>query len=79
MPEPTTANHAAEAGRLACAADSWADADTGWKASLGDAERIQRRQADLAAAQVQAILALVDQVAEVAAELQIIRRYLEPK
>lgn len=54
----TGAEHYREAERLIRAADEWMDADFGWKAHLSSDERIARRTADLAAAQVHATLAL---------------------
>lgn len=54
----TGPDHYREAERLASQADAWMDADTGWKAALASEERIARRAADLAAAQVHATLAL---------------------
>lgn len=53
----TALEHYLEAERLAGQAETWADADMGWKGSLTTEERIQRRTADLAAAQVHATLA----------------------
>lgn len=50
--------HYLEAEALADQAETWADADYGWKGKLSAEERIQRRNADLAAAQVHATLAL---------------------
>ncbi|GHA01228.1 hypothetical protein ACFOOM_12315 [Streptomyces echinoruber] len=54
----TGPEHYREAERLAEQADSWMDADIGWKAHLPTEERIARRRADLDAAQVHATLAL---------------------
>lgn len=51
-------DHFGEAERFAALADEWMDADWGWKAELSTEERIARRAADLAAAQVHATLAL---------------------
>ncbi|WP_432116609.1 hypothetical protein [Streptomyces sp. S1] len=51
--------HIREAERLTKQAEEWMDADTGWKARLSTAERLAHRQADLATAQVHALLALV--------------------
>ena len=54
---PTGPEHYLEAERLQEQADTWMDADTGWKAGLTAAERLAYRMADLAAAQVHATLA----------------------
>ena len=54
----TGPEHYREAERLAEQADEWLDADHGWKASMSTSERLERRAADLAAAQVHATLAL---------------------
>jgi len=58
-------DHYAEAERLLADAEAWADADHGWRASLSSAERLARRQADTATAQVHATLALVAVVVDV--------------
>lgn len=50
--------HYREAERLRAESEEWADADYGWKGHLSAEERIQRRMADLAEAQVHATLAL---------------------
>ncbi|MFI9005079.1 hypothetical protein [Streptomyces sp. NPDC053541] len=49
--------HHALAERLLAQADTWMDADTGWRARLSTAERLAHRAADLATAQVHATLA----------------------
>jgi hypothetical protein len=54
----TGPDHYREAERLIDQADVIMDADYGWMASLGSGERLQRRTAYLAAAQVHATLAL---------------------
>lgn len=54
----TGPQHYREAERLTAQADSWANADTGWKAHLSSEERIAHRMADLTEAQVHATLAL---------------------
>ncbi|WP_069769734.1 hypothetical protein [Streptomyces sp. LUP30] len=54
----TGPEHYREAERLTDQANSWANADTGWKAHLSSEERIAYRMADLAEAQVHATLAL---------------------
>jgi len=54
----TGPEHYLEAERMRAAADEWADADLGWKATLTAQERINQRLADLADAQVHATLAL---------------------
>lgn len=52
------AEHTMAAARdLIDQADEWMDADSGWKAQLSSEERLQRRSADLASAQVLATLA----------------------
>ncbi|HVQ96110.1 MAG TPA: hypothetical protein VMU51_34135 [Mycobacteriales bacterium] len=51
--------HYLAAERLLAAADGWMDADIGWQAHMSTDERIARRRADLAAAQVHATLAAV--------------------
>lgn len=53
----TGPEHYREAERLAKQADTWENADTGWKGQLSVEERIARRMTDLAAAQVHATLA----------------------
>lgn len=53
----TGPEHYVEAERLASSAETWMDADQGWMATLPTEERIARRMADLAAAQVHAALA----------------------
>lgn len=53
----TGPEHYTEAERLGQQADTWMDADTGWKAGLSTAERLAYRMADLAAAQLHAMLA----------------------
>lgn len=59
--------HYALAEQLLAQADTWMDADTGWKANLSTAERLAHRAADLATAQVHATLALVPARAELPA------------
>lgn len=54
----TGPEHYRQAERLIEQADEWPDADLGWKGDLTAAERIARRDSDLAAAQVHATLAL---------------------
>lgn len=54
----TGPEHFREAERLTDQANSWANADMGWKAHLSSEERIAHRMADLADAQVHATLAL---------------------
>lgn len=54
----TGPEHYREAERLQHQADTWENADTGWKADMSGEERIARRMADLADAQVHATLAL---------------------
>lgn len=54
----TGPEHYRVAERLIADADAWMDADSGWMADLSGEERIARRVADLAAAQVHATLAL---------------------
>ena len=54
----TGPQHYGEAERLAEQAAGWMDADTGWKGQLSMEERLARRSADLAEAQVHATLAL---------------------
>jgi hypothetical protein len=56
--------HYREAERLADEAETWANADTGWKGQLTSAERVERRDSDLAAAQVHATLALAAATAD---------------
>jgi hypothetical protein len=51
-------DHYAEAERLAEQAETWLDAELGWKAALSTDMRIARRDSDNAAAQVHATLAL---------------------
>lgn len=53
----TPTEHYAEAERLLEQAVQWDDADTGWRGRLTVEERLRRREADLAAAQVHATLA----------------------
>ncbi|MEU9208516.1 hypothetical protein AB0D27_11320 [Streptomyces sp. NPDC048415] len=53
----TGPEHYVEAERLERQANTWMDADTGWKGGLTTAERLAYRTADLAAAQVHATLA----------------------
>lgn len=53
----TGPEHYREAERLQHQAETWANADTGWKAHMSGEERIARRMADLTAAQVHATLA----------------------
>ncbi len=53
----TGPEHYREAERLIAQAESWANADTGWKAHLSTEERIAHRMADLTEAQVHASLA----------------------
>ncbi|MGW1498953.1 hypothetical protein ACWCQW_10335 [Streptomyces mirabilis] len=60
----TGPEHYIEAERLEQQADTWMDADTGWKARLSTAERLAYRMADLAAAQVHATLALAEDPAQ---------------
>lgn len=50
--------HYREAERLTVQANTWANADMGWRAHLSSEERIAYRMADLADAQVHATLAL---------------------
>lgn len=50
--------HYDEAEKLLKQADHWLNADTGWMATMSTEERLARRAADLAAAQVHATLAL---------------------
>jgi hypothetical protein len=54
----TGPQHYREAERLAEQAAGWMDADTSWKGQLSTEERLARRSADLAEAQVHATLAL---------------------
>lgn len=54
----TGPEHFREAERLQAEASKWANADRGWMASMSTDERIARRMADLADAQVHATLAL---------------------
>jgi hypothetical protein len=54
----TGPEHYREAERFAAEADTYPDADLGWKGNLDGEERIRYRMADLAAAQVHATLAL---------------------
>jgi hypothetical protein len=54
----TGPEHYREAERLIEQADTWMDADHGWRGELSTEERLSRRAADLAAAQVHATLAL---------------------
>ncbi|MFE2556644.1 hypothetical protein ACFXGT_11500 [Streptomyces sp. NPDC059352] len=54
----TGPEHYLKAEALAGQALTWMDADTGWKARLPTAERLAHRAADLAEAQVHALLAL---------------------
>jgi hypothetical protein len=60
----TGPEHYREAERLIDRADEWLDADDEWMASLPASERVERRTADLATAQVHANLALAAAVAE---------------
>lgn len=53
----TGPEHYTLAERLADSAETWLDADQGWKGNLSAAERIAYRNSDLAAAQVHATLA----------------------
>lgn len=53
----TGPEHYREAERLTIQANTWANADMGWKAHLSSEERIAYRMADLAEAQVHANLA----------------------
>lgn len=53
----TGPEHYREAERLQKQADTWENADSGWKGSLTAEERIARRMADLTAALVHAQLA----------------------
>ncbi|MFF0139706.1 hypothetical protein ACFYRN_25035 [Streptomyces sp. NPDC005227] len=53
----TGPEHYVEAERLERQADTWMNADTGWKGGLTTTERLAYRMADLAAAQVHATLA----------------------
>ncbi|MGW0578329.1 hypothetical protein ACWD25_20690 [Streptomyces sp. NPDC002920] len=53
----TGPEHYSEAERLAEQADTWMDADRGWKAGLSSHERIQYRTADLLAGLLHAFLA----------------------
>ncbi|MEU8907001.1 hypothetical protein [Streptomyces mirabilis] len=53
----TGPEHYREAERLEHQADTWMNADIGWKAGLSATERLAYRMADLAAAQVHATLA----------------------
>ncbi|MET9952365.1 hypothetical protein ABZ135_12560 [Streptomyces sp. NPDC006339] len=53
----TPHEHHARAEELLARADTWMDADTGWKARLSTDERLAHRSADLTAAQVHATLA----------------------
>lgn len=54
----TGPEHYREAERLQTEADKWANADRGWMAQMPTEERISRRMADLADAQVHATLAV---------------------
>ena len=54
----TGPEHYREAERLITQANTWANADMGWKAHLSSEERIAYRMADLTEAQVHATLAL---------------------
>lgn len=56
--------HYLKAEQLIIQANEWMDADHGWKAELSSEERIARRQADMAQAQVHATLALAAATAE---------------
>lgn len=53
----TGPEHYREAERLAARAETWENADAGWKAHMSGEERIARRMADLTAALVHAQLA----------------------
>lgn len=53
----TGPEHYTEAERLMEQSRTWENADTGWKAHLSTEERLARRMADLAEAQVHADLA----------------------
>ncbi|HEV2452394.1 MAG TPA: hypothetical protein VGS62_10775 [Streptosporangiaceae bacterium] len=53
----TGSEHTREAERLAASAETWMDADHGWRAEMSTQERILRRSVDLQAAQVHATLA----------------------
>jgi len=53
----TGPQHYRQAERLAEQADAWMNADTGWKAHLSTDERIARRNADLLAGLLHAVLA----------------------
>ncbi|WP_329214862.1 hypothetical protein OG352_05370 [Streptomyces sp. NBC_01485] len=53
----TGPEHYREAERLITQANTWANADMGWKAHLSSEARIAHRMADLAEAQVHATLA----------------------
>ncbi|WND33983.1 hypothetical protein RI578_06600 [Streptomyces sp. BB1-1-1] len=53
----TGPDHYREAERLQQQADTWENADTGWKAHLSTDERLARRNADLLAGLVHAVLA----------------------
>jgi hypothetical protein len=55
-PDPAAA-HIGKAEKFAEQAETWADADHGWMATMSTEERLQRRANDLAAAQVHATLA----------------------
>ena len=54
----TGPEHYREAERLAQLAEGWLDADYGWKGQLRSEERLARRNSDLAAAHVHALLSL---------------------
>jgi len=53
----TGPEHYRKAERLAEQADTWMNADTGWKAHLSTEERIAHRTADLLAGLLHAVLA----------------------
>jgi hypothetical protein len=53
----TGPEHYLEAERFQRQAETWENADTGWKADMSGEERIARRTADLTAALVHATLA----------------------
>jgi hypothetical protein len=53
----TGPEHYREAERLLERAETWENADTGWKAHLSSEERIARRTADIGTATAHALLA----------------------